>query len=335
MTIFLKQFMRWGLPLWTIVILAQSGCKPKVLTRAEGEKALKILDSDVNRLLSAAAEADWKVAISSLAQLKGAPFPRIKHSSVDTSNLVLNNQTKWAFPTGHYTWNPRLGVFDYEPNSKAYITIDYPLIGQNTNNAQCVIRAFSNGPAGSYANIPSVFEATFSIAGKQIVTVSHQMRLEGQVPVQIHCTLKGAHFQGYFRLDNRILGRFGQVKLSAELQVRGQAVLELALNGRIKLNGGGTYSVEAAQWQARVFEMNMIGNVQYAAINPSSKNYDTDFNQHSNIILQENPSGLCVAELELGRLPNEDRFDFFLKFSDDSLQPLSNYLLSVQKFMKY
>lgn len=305
------------------------------MTRTESEKVLKILDSDVNRLLSAAAEADWRVAINSLMQLKGAPFPRIKHSSVDTSDLVLNNQTKWVFPTGHYTWNPRLGVFDYVSSSKAYITVDYPLIGAKTNNAQCVITAFSKGPVGSYANIPSVFEATFSISGKQIVTVSHQMRLEGQVPVQIYAELRGKDFKSYLRLDNHILGRFGQVKLSAELQVRGQAVIELALNGRIKLNGGATYSVEAAQWQARVFETTMIGNVQYAAINPSSKNYDQEFNRHSHIILQESKEGPFVAQIELGQLPNEDRFDFFLRFSDDSLQPLSNYLLSVQKLMKY
>lgn len=318
------------------MVFCMSCSQQKALTKAEAEKALKVLDSDINRLLSAAAESKWQAAISSLANLKGAPIPHIRHSPADSAQHKLisaNVNDKWAWPTGHYTWSHKRGAFDFVSNSNNQIIIDYPLKGSLINNARCKIDAFENGQPESYINIPSVFKATFWVDNHQVASLLHEMKVEQQVPVYIRLSLKGDEFESKVSLDNQLSGQYGQVKLNAKTEVLGQEVMDGTVNFKIKLNGGGSYSIEDAHFVNRLFDVETTGHINYAQINPTSQAYDQEFNRYSKIQFQE--KGSIIGDVLLSPLPNEDRFDFFLKFSEGSPQPLSNYLLSFQKLMKY
>ncbi len=322
---------------WIVVIVFFMSCsQQKALTKAEAEKALKVLDSDINRLLLAAAESKWQAAISSLVDLKGAPIPHIRYSSADSvkHKLISFNVTdKWAWPTGHYTWSRKRATFDFVSNSSNQIVVDYPLKGSLINNARCKIDAFENGQSGSYINIPSVFKATFWVDNRQVASFLHEMKVEQQVPVYIRLSLKGDEFESKVSLDNQLSGQYGQVKLNAIIEVLGQEVMDATVNCKIKLNGGGSYSIEDAHFVSRLFEIETTGHINYAQISPTSPAYDQEFNRYSKIQFEEN--GSIIGDVVLSRLPNEDRFDFFLKFTEGSPQPLSNYLLSFQKLMKY
>lgn len=334
MNTFPKRFAT-GLVIVLSLILVLEGCSSKSLTRAQGEKALKVLDSDLNRLLTAAGESDWKKAISSLAALPEAPFPKMRRLPSDTARPRWAGQGSWAFRRGCYRWNFERKAFDFEPHSKANITIDYPLVGSATRNARCVITAFSAGQMGNYSNIPAAFEAAFWVEGTWVAAISHQLLTEQRIPIRWRASLKGVGFEGRLSFDNQITGRFGALRLSAHVEALQQILLELNLKGRIKLNGAGTYSVQTASVLAQLFDLGIVAEVDYAAINPSAKQYDQEFNRHSKIILQDRLQGPSIAHVELGQKPAEDRFDFFLQFSEGSPQPLSNYLLSVQQLMKY
>ncbi|MFN8354571.1 MAG: hypothetical protein U0Y10_09000 [Spirosomataceae bacterium] len=317
-----------------IFLLVLVGCShPTRLPRQEAEQVLKTTDSDLNRLLSAAAESSWKVAVQSLYRLKGNPFSALTTMSKGEAGLRQVSYSRWAFPTGHYVWNAQRSTFDYYQSAAASIEVDYPLQESKTNNARCVITAFAPPPVGSNLKVPAALEAAFWVDEKKVLSVSQRMSVQEQLPVLLRCTIKGNDFESQLSLDNHLNGKFGKVQIHNALQVLGQDVFTASVVAGIKLNGGGTYSIQEAQWEAQLFEMSMKGDVQYARINPSSKHYDQDVNRYSSILLKESTSGATIATVLLGRMPNEDRFDFFLQFSDGSLRPLSDYFLAVQQLM--
>jgi len=315
-----------------LILFFHSSCHhTAVLDKAEAEKTLKALDSDVIRWIDGINESEAGRALHALLSNDSAPFPiRFPRKFLSRSGGIYDFQQH----TGTWEWDRATGKFIHVPGGDRII-IRYPLPDQAENNATCIIYQYEEVSTTSAHAFPVLFVADLFIKEKKVFSIEHHGEMDHHLPVFMQTNISMG--EGFFRMtmENRLdtAHHRGDVHTTITAGTPGKRVLDGTMQAKIKTFSGGSYAVKIFKSEIQLFDCLLIIDIDYDKVSPTSRQYVKDFNRHSRIQLFTLAHREKIADIILKKKNNDKILDFALRFSDLSEDFLSNYILAFKKIL--
>lgn len=317
------------------LVMAVSSCRhDKTLNRAEADRSLKALDSDLTRIADAVSQSPGSLAINSLGSFENAPVPiKTKRTKLfETHGMFMFDRMK-----GEYTWNAATTTFDFHPGGNT-IVIWYPLKNSTGNRACCIIYDYSEVQTTSFARFPLILKADISVDNQKVFSIDHHASLSCGFPVMMTSDLWMGNSSIRLSMTNRLdtLHKRGAVTLKLFAGNPAHWVIQSVSSAEIELFRGGTYGLLTLESKTRLFDFLLDMRMNYLKISPSSRQYAEDFNSNSSITLYDESLHARVGTLMLQKSKEEEnRLDFMIRFSDGTDGFLSDWLLIYKKFLHF
>jgi hypothetical protein len=321
--------------LYTVLILLGTSlfqdCNPlSELNKTDAINCLKVLDSDITRYLDRINGSDAGRALHALLANDSAPFP------VKFPRSFLQKRKLYDFQhhTGTWEWNAGDSNFIHSPGGD-HIVIRYPLPGSAVNNATCVIYRYEEAPTTSAHSFPLHFSAGIFIEERKVFTIEYTASMEQDIPVSLNTTI--SMDDGFLRLsfENRLdtVRKRGDIHAAITAGSPAGTILDGTVKAKIKTFSGGTYAVLTFSADIRLFDCVLVSDIDYAGINPTSREYVKEFNEHAQIQLYTKGRKEKIGDIVMKAKKNDKILDFAFRFSDLSEDFLSNYVLAFKKIL--
>jgi hypothetical protein len=310
------------------VLLFCSG--EKKLSRDEANDCLKILNSDLVNLADNASEMAELKALRFLRNEKSAPLP-FKNDSA--TNVFNRKEYYFEENTGVYCWNSNRRYFE-KVRDTSVISLHFPSAGSLINNVHFLMSTYKTQKINSRPDFPIDVQATISIDDRELFNLIHEARIDENLPRSIHTITEGSNYKVEFDMDRlgKAADKTGIMNMKMVMSVPGKEIIHSEFTVGINYHNP-TYSVKDIKVEQEFFGIQLKGTIDYEKINPTSNAYAEEVNRHSSLILRRKSDGAVIGRLVMGELPRKDQLDYFIRFSDNSEELLSNYILPLKKIL--
>lgn len=302
------------------------------LDRQEAEKVLKVLDSDVTRWLDQVNQSEAGRALHALLAFDSAPFPlRFPRS------FMLQRPSLYKFEeyTGTWTWEQSRGKFAHIPGSDRII-IHYPMPDHSENDATCIIYQYREEATTSAHSFPVLVLAEIFVKQKMVFTLDHHAVIEEDLPVFMETGITMGAGVLKLSMENKLdtLNHRGDVTASIIAGREGKPVVDGTIKATIKTFSGGSYGIRALKSEFKLFDCLLVMDIDYSKIDPTSREYVRDFNEHAKIQLFTTDPKQKIGDIILKEKFDSKKLDFAIRFSDLSDDFLANYLLVFKRILE-
>ena len=315
-----------------VLIGALNACVNRTLDRAEADRSMKVLNSDIINLLSNGSEKPEIKALQFLINQVSAPLPYIKKgklSDMDTIPYRFDNHC------GIYQWNDSLSVFEKNSDT-TNIVLFFPFDEESGTNGKLIISAFESEQYSSRPEFPTLIRATMFKDDQPVLTVNHSGKLSDEIPETIQSRIEGEDYLAVLSFDRSKNEQKGDLNLDLSLNVKNYPVVAMKGYATIEY-GRKSYFFKFINFELNIFNHRIEGIIDYASIDPTSHDYTNSFNKHSKLEIFEMPLKKKVGDIVLGKTDHGELLDYFVRFSNGDQILLSEYIPLIKKIlnMKY
>lgn len=312
------------LVLITAVIVCS--CSTQQLSPEEADRSMKLLNGNLVNLLSTGQEKTEFKALKFLLNQPGAPLPFVTRENATAPDTAVYRFNKLK---GVYLWNKETKVFERIDHSET-VTVWFPGEKSDTNDLSLELTGFQSQPYSSRPDFPTQLEAQIKDADRQLLTIHHSANMSDDMPEVISSEVTGNDYEIKFGLNRTTTGKNGELKISSSLKTKGFEVIAGNMEARIEYSRLG-YFFKVIQFQLKLIDHVVEGNINYSAIDPTSADYISSFNSNSSIWVFEGRHK--VGQIVLNKTNNGELLDYFIRFSDGKEVLLSEYIPALNKLL--
>lgn len=309
-----------------IIFLILASCKGKILSPAEADRSMKILNSNLVNLLTTGSEKPEFKALAFLLNLENSPLPIYKKTNSTKPDTSIY---KFEKMTGSYNWNANSEEFDKFGDAQM-IDLHFPIDNSASNNANLILNQYESQTYSSRPKLPTLIDATIGIDGKEVATIRHNANITNNLPENIHTIITGPDYETAFKLRRTQFNKEGNLNLDFYLKTKGFEVISGKVVARIEYSRQG-YFFKTISFYLKLIDHHVTGEINYSAIDPTSADYVGSFNSNSDIKLFEGRKQVGIVVLN--KTNNNELLDYFIRFSNDDEILLSDYLPVLKKLL--
>lgn len=302
-----------------IIILILNGCKSKMLDPAEADRSMKVLNSNLINLFSTGSDKQEYKALRFLLEQTSTPLPFVKKinpTQADTAVFRINKKK------GVYQWNSALKMFEKSGNSEI-VSLHFPTEKSEKNIAYLDLNKFQSQTYSSRPDFPTEIEANLKIGEEEIASIRHNARIINNLPEHISTLIKGTDYQAGLELNRTQLNKEGELSIDIFLRTKGINIISGKINAQIEYSRR-SYFFKIINFDLKLIDHLVKGNINYSAIEPTSADYISSFNSNSSILLFEGRNQ--VGKVVLNKTNNGELLDYFIQFQDGKEVLISQYL---------
>jgi hypothetical protein len=308
-----------------ISILILSACNSKQLDRAEADRSMKILNGNLVNLLSVGSEKPEYKALSFLFEQISTPLPFVKKANPTQPEIPFNFDEK----KGQYQWNSLLETFEKKDDSD-HISLFFPSEKSNKNNIRLDLNNYQSQAFSSRPAFPVEIDAILKADDQEIATIIHTARISNNLPEQISTKVKATDYEFSIELKRTQLNKVGKLLIDIDLKTKGITVISAKVDARIEYSRQG-YFYKTINFRLKLIDHTVKGEINYAAIDPTSADYISSFNSNSSILLYEGRN--LVGNIVLNKTENGELLDYFIRFRNKEEVLLSQYIPFLKKLL--
>jgi len=314
------------LSLLLLLILLISACSHKQLTPGEADRSMKILNSNLVNLLTTGSEKPEYQALAFILSLAESPLPIHK-----TTNSTSPDTSKYKFEDnkGIYLWDADEKAFKKSKDANI-ISLHLPSGTSGTNDIWFDVSKYKSQAYSSRPDLPVLIDAAIRSEEQQIVSIKHTANITNNLPENISTLIKGLDYEAGFNLKRTQIKEAGSLKIDLYLKVKSFEVISGNVDAQIEYSRHG-YFFKTINFFLKLQDHHVIGELNYAKINPTANDYIDSFNSNASIILYEGNN--LVGKIVLNKTDNKELLDYFVRFSDGEERLLSTYIPVLKKVL--
>jgi hypothetical protein len=298
--------------------------------RQGAERALKVLDSDINAFVDQVGQDESFRCLSFLLDQPSAPIP-FKRSE----NKRIPEDTLFSLAThsGNYSWERDSSGFIKTAESDSVI-IRFPVPEYESKQAVLVISTYEVGPGTSRPPFPEQLAASLMIDDEEKVKIYHQAETAGRLISQCNTIIEAGRLRAEMTFDRTRNGDRGDFSMSCRMEAAGKTLLEGSINGELGYSHDSYYFITIHP-DLRVFDVLFIGTLYYGNIDPTAPNYADSFNSICGIEIIDLTENKLIGHFGMAAVEEGDLYDYTVIFADRSSGFLKDYLLFARKLTEY
>jgi len=308
-----------------IFILILSACNSKQLNPAEADRSMKILNGNLVNLLSTGSEKPEFKAISFLLNQISTPLPFVKKGSPTQPEIPFNFDEK----KGEYQWNSLLKTFEKSGDSD-HISLLFPAEKSDKNNIRFDLNNYQSQAFSSRPAFPIEIDAILKADDQEIATIRHTARISNNLPEQISSKVKATDYELSLELKRTQLNKVGKLLIDIDLKTKGITVIAAKVDAQIEYSRQGFF-FKTINFRLKLIDHTVKGEINYAAIDPTSADYISSFNSNSSILVYEGRN--LVGNVVLNKTENGELLDYFIQFQNKDEILLSQYIPMLKKLL--
>ncbi len=309
-------------------------CSPgHPLDKKEALNSLKILNGDMIVFIKSLSERRGSKALVFLMKQASAPLPFI----IDTTGRPgFVSDFSFSSRKGIYRWDTVSMTFVKEKDT-ALILIRFPMPGQSGTKCLFFLYDFEFGKTRTKKAFPVKILAKLFAGDKEVLSISHKAGISEEMISKISSEIIIDSLRGLFELkrEGSFTVKSGLLSSSISIYDGFNVVLRSNMDIDIDYHPPFTYSFQHIRIQQKLFTTELSGRIDYGSINPTSNEYDQEFNKNTRLeLLNQEDHGL-IGNIVLSPAGVEGRFDYFIRFSDKSESRLTDQVPVLRKLFNY
>jgi hypothetical protein len=307
-------------------LLTLVSCQRKEYSKEEAIRSLKVLNGDVSGFLTKAGEMEELTALRFIWDHDSLPLPfAMEKFSADQPWKPYDfNASK-----GKYFLDSIHPVFLKEEESRE---VSLLFSGPKIPEGEFILQDYQAAEISSRPDFPLKLEAELKLKGEKRMTIFHAAQVSDDLPEVVNSFIKTEDSGVSFTLRRTRKKETGTLSLLVNVEKKGFHFINADMNATIGYSSMGYY-FEDIRFNMEVFSHLATGFIRYGLIDPTARDYASSFNAHSDIRLYEMPGKRLVGKLVLSKSPQGDLLDYFIRFKDGSLVPVSEYLPFLDKLL--
>lgn len=316
----IRNIGRWAV--YALLPLIFISCQKKEYSREEAIRSLKVLNGDVSGFLTKAGEMEEMAALRFLWDHDSLPLP------FATEKFSADQ------PWKPYDFNASKGVYSLDSLRPVFLRkeesheVSLLFSGPEIPEGEFMLKDYQAAEISSRPDFPLKLEAELKLKGlkgEKRMTISHAAQVSDDLPEAVNSSIKTEDSGVSFTLRRTRKKDDGTLFLQLDVEKKGFHFIRADLNATIGYSSMGYYFKDI-RFNMEVFSHLATGFIRYGLIDPTARDYAASFNAHSDIRLYEMPGKRLVGKLVLSKSPQGDLLDYFIRFKDGSLVPVSEYL---------
>ncbi|MCX6282188.1 MAG: hypothetical protein NTU51_09510 [Bacteroidetes bacterium] len=293
---------------------------------------MKILNSDIISFIYRSSEKQGFKALKFLLQQPSNPLPFL----IDTSKRPgFNKNFSFTGSKGIYCWDATNQMF-IKKKDTSLIIIRFPMPGQANQECRFFLYEFETGKTRTRPEFPVKIRAKLYIGNREEFSLSHQARISETMIASICTKIKSDSTDISLTLNRE--GSFavkrGNLNINLRVLEAGKEIMVSAIKMEIDYHPPISYSINHIRIEQNLFSTELSGKINYGKINPTSNEYNEEFNKNTDLKLLNSDDRDIIGNIILSPSGVDGRFDYFIRFSDGSESRLKDQLMVLQNLLK-
>lgn len=314
-----------------LMILVLSCKNSHPVDKKEALNNVKILNSDIINFVHRSSERPGIKALEFLIKQASAPLPFL----YDTSHgLRLIKNFSFAANKGIYCWDTASMMFQKKKDT-SLILIRFPMPGNMHQECSFLLYDFAVGKTRSKPRFPVKIQASLLIGEKEVFIISHHASINESMISSIKTEIKSdsTEFSLSFSREGSFADKSGELIARLRLLEGRIKILKSTLKCDIDYHPPLSYSYRKISIEQNLFSTELKGTIDYGSINPTSNQYDQEFNKYTHLELIDSEDDGIIGNIVLSPVGKDGRYDYFIRFSDGSETRLKDQLLVLKKLL--
>ncbi len=308
------------------VLLFMGGCSS--LNEEEARRSLKVLDSNVNRLVYEMSELPEFRALWKMNEETALPFDFFMGRLIDPLNKKDFNLQHFA---GTYTWEATSGTYRHSMEPRDQIHIAFPLDTSGIE-IRLVILEYEDRKVDALKAFPVRFEERIFVDDVPRMHLSFSSRLVDKMPEHIDYQLRTDDIDFALEMNRTREGDSGSARWNSRVKYGTTTLFRLEALADLGYGRSGYY-LKKVELNGKLMDHSVQGIIDYTRIDPNSKAYCASFNSNSDIRLYEGTTWVC--NIILGEEKNQEEIELQVAFDGGQTASLDDYLLVVEDLYHY
>jgi len=297
--------------------------------KTEALNSIKILNADIISFINRSSELPGFKAIGFLLKQPSAPLP---FQSDTSGSHGFRHDFSFTAEKGIYKWDTAKRVF-VKAKDTSLILIRFPMPGRPGSECSFILYEYETGKTRSKPVFPINIRAKLFTGNKEELNISHRACIsEGMISsISSKLNSDSLGFSFEMKRDGSFSVKNGKLNSSLLILEKGKEIMRATLNVLIDYHPPLSYSVQKISIEQKLFNTELSGTIDYGSINPSSDNYDQEFNKNTRLELSNSDDKGTIGNIVLSPDGNSGRFDYFIRLSDGSEYRLTDQIMVLKK----
>jgi hypothetical protein len=300
------------------------------MTAADALKTIKALDSDLTNFMDAAGKNTAVEGLTFLVNEPSSPFSD-RHG---ITGFVLSDSmppvSQWY---GIYEYKKDSSAFAFAPRSEG-MELHFPSSATAGNDLTLLVTGIGCHPFFTKPCFPDLFLAELMQDDRKILKMDYRSGFSGTYPSDINLRVEGEEFNGHFTASRTQEGNRGTVIAKFEFKAKGFTILEGMIRYEIGYNGDQIF-LRTVEPDFRLFDVSVIGKLDYTRVDPTSKDYIRSFNDNCRIRFTDTGSNKVIGLFGLGTDKSGEQLEWVVRLEDGTGVSLYDHILAFRKIMDY
>ena len=306
------------------IIFYLSACNNGTLSKEDAQRSLKVLNSDMVNFGSQLNDSPEIKALDFVMSMPDYPFPAFKN----TNQFISTKSFSFTKHKGIYRWQ------EEEKEFKKISDADNIILQINNPEFQdisVIVHDYRTVIASSGEPFPKVCKMEIKQKDETIWDFQFFSEISNDLPENLKLKVKGNNYQISGNLERTTNGTEGKLFVDFIFKYSLKTLIESEINCKIGYSRQG-YFFKQIKLNQLLFGHQLVGNIDYANVDPTANNYASSFNENSKLELFEKGKGK-VGDLILATVENDELLDYHIQFADNSKALLGAYLPVFNKFI--
>ncbi len=312
-----------------LVLLFQSCKQGHPVDKKEAVNSIKILNSDIISFIYRTSGRPEMKALGFLLKQPSAPIP----FHYDSSGGLANIKTfSFEANRGVYRWDTLAKSF-IKTKDTSLILIFFPIPGDPASECRFILYNYVIGKTRTKPVFPVKLNASLFIGDKEEITIRHEAVINESMIASMETELKNdsAGLSFYMSRTGSFAAKTGEIKASLRLHEGKSDIMNSTLKCEIEYHAPISYSFSHMSIEQTLFSTELSGTIDYASINPSSDQYNQEFNKYTHLELLNSEDHGIIGKIVLSPVGEDGRYDYFIRFSDGSESRLTEQFIVLNK----
>jgi len=301
------------------------------IDKKDAMNGLKILNADIISFIFKSSEQPGFKALDFLLKQPSAPLP---FRSDTSGGPGFRKDFFFAGKKGIYCWDTASRMF-LKIKDTSIILIHFPLPGRIVTECRFFLYDFEVGKTRTNPELPVIIRAKMFTGDKEVFSISHEAGISEEMITRISSELHSGSTEFSFNMNRE--GNFavksGKLNYSLRLVEDGKEIMRSKLNIDIDYHPPLSYSIRRISIEQKLFTTGLSGTIDYGSINPTSNQYDQEFNKNTHLELLNTDDHGIIGNIVLSPAGEEGRYDYFIRFSDGSECRLTDQITLLKKLL--
>jgi hypothetical protein len=301
-------------------------CQSNSYTRDEAVRSLKVLNSDFVNFFSKTGEMEELAALKFIWNHDALPlpFPPEKFAAEKPWKPYNYEESK-----GVYTWDSIQQVFVRSEKSNIVRIL---FSTGNLPDGEFLLTDYMDTTLSSRPDFPLKMNAVLNLKGEERINIRHSAEVADDLPLRIDTEVETTDSKLVFSLNRTRKNNDGNLRINFSLENKGHRFIDAGADALIGYSSMGYYFNDI-QFKMNMFNHLIKGRILYSKIDPTAREYAESFNANTDIKIYEVPGNHLVGNLVLGKTHEGELLDYFIRFTDGSKVPVSEYLPFLDKLL--